>query len=101
MDINKTVTLKYYDTNGHNFGVVDDIPELGKTKRIIVILPQQDKSCVLKAVAAYKKAYRKTLRSPEIDCWLRANATVGQEFTANLAVSDNGEVHTYSSIKKK
>ena len=95
-----SVILRYYDTNGHNFGVESPKPDLTHVQTVFVKLPNDDVYLQLKAIEAYRKARRPTLRSPHIDSWLRKNAAIGDIFSATLEISKSGEEHKYQIIKK-
>jgi hypothetical protein len=91
------VIAKYYDTNGHNFGIEKEAPDRNSVEKVYVQLPNREKE-ELKAIAAYKNLNRPTIRSPKIDQWLRKNSRVGQSFSAKLSVSDDGREHFYYSF---
>lgn len=95
------VLLKYYDTNGHNFGVETDVPNLSETQKVFVKLPDDERARQLRAIESYRKALRTTLRSPRIDRWLRSHANVGDVFTATLEISERINEHIYYDIKKR
>ena len=95
------VLLKYYDTNGHNFGVETSIPNRSPVRKVYIKLPEDTVGNMLKALQAYRKPSRPTLRSRRIDDWLRAHALPGNVFTASLDISDSGEEHRYFNIKKQ
>lgn len=92
------VRLKYYDTNGHNFGVESPVLDRKNVKKVITHLPGTQSPEVLKAIAAYRNTKRATIRSAKIDKWLRLNSHVGQEFSAKLRISENGEEHYYFDL---
>ncbi len=92
------ILLKYYDINGHNWGVESEVPNRERVKKVFVFLPGQAYPDSLKAIATYRKAKRVTLRSKTIDKWLRKNSHVGQCFSAKLTISEDGSEHCYSNI---
>ena len=89
------VRLRYYDTNGHNFGVESDIPNRSATQRVYLKLPGGESADLLRAIESYRKARRPTLRSRKIDDWLRNHSIVGALFSARLEISNNGQDHYY------
>ena len=94
-----SVRLKYYDTNGHNFGIEGVAPDRASVKKVVVCLPGYSSAEAIKALSAYKCRRRLTIRSKSIDNWLRRNSRVSQVFSATLTISDNGEEHCYSDFK--
>ena len=93
-------TLKYYDTNGHNFGIEPPIPNRSLVKSVSVQMPNDREARILDAIESYRTPIRPTLRSKHIDSWLRQNAEVGDVFNATLKISDSGEEHDYYNISK-
>lgn len=98
------ITLRYQDTNGHNFRVLSDIPDRKLVKRVIICLPgannQVESDIDIDAIETYKTdIYGITIRSKQITAWLKANSTPGTLFSGTLEVSDNGEQHKYRDIK--
>ena len=94
--------LKYYTKNGHNFGVESDIPPRAGIKGVYVQLPDRKEPVKLRALKTYQSdSYwnkSPTLRSPQIDAWLRNNKYhEGQLFSADFDATE--DVHIYSNIK--
>lgn len=98
----KQVKLKYYARNGNNFGVDESsIPDRSDVVEVYVELPGQDEPKPLRALETYKSKHHRnkpvTLRSPEIDAWLKKNFKEGQEFIAEFEKCENK--HIYRVIK--
>lgn len=100
----KQVKLKYYAVNNNNLAVDESlIPDRSDVVEVCVELPGQDEPKPLRALKTYKsKHYRNkpvTLRSPEIDEWLKNNFKEGQEFIAEFVEQDNKHIYKIKSIE--